>query len=118
MDYNIEELKLNIERLGGIATSKQLQEAGYTRMMIYDSLMKGLITKESHGSYRWTEQETVAVSLFPYKSLSSASVTVLFPASIFLTYIGSHLFSILKHFLFYDAPPLGRTSFLAIRMIA
>lgn len=58
MDYNIEELKLNIERLGGIATSKQLQEAGYTRMMIYDSLMKGLITKESHGSYRWTEQET------------------------------------------------------------
>lgn len=58
MDYNIEDLKLNIERLGGIATSKQLQEAGYTRMMIYDSLTNGLLTKESHGKYRWTGQDT------------------------------------------------------------
>lgn len=54
MDYSIEKLRLIIESNNGIATSKQLLDAGFSRLMLYNSMTQGLISKESHGNYYWT----------------------------------------------------------------
>lgn len=51
MDYYIDHLKLLIEQNGGIVSAQDIQNAGIDRALIYDSLVKGIISKESHGNY-------------------------------------------------------------------
>lgn len=51
MDYYIDHLKLLIEQNGGIISAQAIQNAGIDRAMLYDSLAKGIIAKESHGNY-------------------------------------------------------------------
>lgn len=51
MDYYIDYLKLLIEQKGGIVSAQDIQSAGIDRAVIYDSLVKGIILKESHGNY-------------------------------------------------------------------
>jgi len=51
MDYDIEKLKMTIDDHNGIATSLQLQKEGFSRLMLYDALLKGIVRKESHGNY-------------------------------------------------------------------
>lgn len=57
MDYDIEKLKMIIEDHNGIATSLQLQKEGFSRLMLYDALLKGLVRKESHGNYYNSDHE-------------------------------------------------------------
>ena len=51
MDYYINHLKLLIEQNGGIVSARDFQSAGIDRAVIYDSIAKGIIIKESHGNY-------------------------------------------------------------------
>ena len=51
MDYYIDHLKLLIEQNGGIVSAQDIQKAGIDKALIYDSLAKGIILKESHGNY-------------------------------------------------------------------
>ena len=51
MDYGHEHLREVMENHNGIASSEQLLQAGYTRMMIYNCLALGILKKESHGNY-------------------------------------------------------------------
>ena len=51
MDYYVDHLKSLIERNGGIISAKDIQKAGIDRTVLYDSLAKGFIVKESHGNY-------------------------------------------------------------------
>ena len=51
MDYYIDHIKLLIEQNGGIVSAQDIQNAGIDRALIYDSLAKGIILKESHGNY-------------------------------------------------------------------
>lgn len=55
MDYYIDHLKLLIEQNGGIVSAQDVQKAGIDRMLLYDCLAKGIITKESHGNYVLTD---------------------------------------------------------------
>ena len=52
-----ESLKMIIESYDGIASAKQLAEKGVTRLIIYQALINGLITKESHGNYVLSENQ-------------------------------------------------------------
>ena len=52
-----ESLKMIIESYDGIASAKQLAENGVTRLLIYQALINGLITKESHGNYVLSENQ-------------------------------------------------------------
>lgn len=51
MDYYVDRLKLLIEQNGGIVSAQTIQRAGIDRMLLYDSLKKGIVMKESHGNY-------------------------------------------------------------------
>lgn len=68
MDYEIDKLQLIIESNNGIATSKQLMEAGFSRLMLYNMMMKGLISKESHGNYYLTEKRPDDYALMQNRS--------------------------------------------------
>lgn len=57
MDYTIDSLKVVIESYGGIASAKELAEAGFTRLSLYQAMIKGWISKESHGNYVITENQ-------------------------------------------------------------
>ena len=59
MDYYIDHLKLLIEQNGGIVSAQDIQNAGIDRALIYDSLVKGIISKESHGNYFFARNSTV-----------------------------------------------------------
>lgn len=51
MDYYITDLKLLIEQNGGIVSAGDIKKAGIDRAILYDSLEKGILIKESHGNY-------------------------------------------------------------------
>ena len=57
MDYYIDKLKLLIEQNGGIVSASVIQEAGINRALLYDSLEKGIILKESHGNYILADEQ-------------------------------------------------------------
>lgn len=50
MDYYIDHLKLLIEQNGRIVSAQEIQNAGIDRALLYDSLAKGILLKESHGT--------------------------------------------------------------------
>ena len=64
MDYYIDHLKLLIEQNGGIVSAQDIQNAGIDRALIYDSLVKGIISKESHGNYVLADDKPDEFSLF------------------------------------------------------
>lgn len=57
MDYMVikDKLKIFIEEEGGVVSGKVLQEAGIQRAEIYNLLMDGFLSKESHGKYVLSE---------------------------------------------------------------
>lgn len=57
MDYYIDKLKLLIEQNGGIVSAGVVQKAGINRALLYDSLEKGIILKESHGNYILADEQ-------------------------------------------------------------
>ncbi len=57
MDYYIDKLKLVMEQKGGIASAGDIQKAGIDRLLLYDSLEKGIILKESHGNYILADEQ-------------------------------------------------------------
>lgn len=56
MDYYIDHLKLLIEQKGGIVSTSELQNAGIDRALLYYYLTKGILLKESHGSYMLADE--------------------------------------------------------------
>lgn len=59
MDYYVDRLKLLIEQNGGIVSAQTIQRAGIDRMLLYDSLEKGIVMKESHGNYVLADEQPV-----------------------------------------------------------
>lgn len=57
MDYYIERLKSLIEQRGGIVSARDIQNAGIDRVMLYDSMVKGIVLKESHGNYMLANEQ-------------------------------------------------------------
>lgn len=55
MDYPVKELKAVIESCNGIASAEQLERSGFSRLVIYNCLLKGILRKESHGNYSFAE---------------------------------------------------------------
>ena len=53
MNYiaEMENLRILIENNGGVVSGKELQEAGFKRIQIYNCLSNGFLSKESHGYY-------------------------------------------------------------------
>ena len=57
MDFYVEQLKLLIEQNGGIVSAGEIRKAGIDRVLLYDSLEKGIILKESHGNYVLSDEQ-------------------------------------------------------------
>jgi len=57
MDYYVNDLKVIIEKKGGIASAQYLEESGIDRIRIYESLMNGILVKESHGNYMLADEQ-------------------------------------------------------------
>lgn len=57
MDYYIDKLKSVIEQNGGIASAKDFHKAGINRLLLYDSLEKRILLKESHGNYILADEQ-------------------------------------------------------------
>ena len=59
MDNRIEKenLRILIEKNGGVVSGKELQEAGFKRIQIYNNLLNEFLTKESHGYYVLTNNQ-------------------------------------------------------------
>ena len=57
MEYAVNSLKAVIESFGGIASAKELTEAGISRLSLYQAMLNGSISKESHGNYILTDNQ-------------------------------------------------------------
>ncbi|MCR4653441.1 MAG: abortive infection protein [Eubacterium sp.] len=57
MDYIYDSLKVVIESFGGIASARELAKAGVSRQLLYQGMINGYISKESHGNYVITNNE-------------------------------------------------------------
>ncbi len=57
MDYYIDGLRMLIEKSGGIVSAGDIQKAGIDRMLLYDSIEKGIVIKESHGNYMLADEQ-------------------------------------------------------------
>ena len=57
MDYYMDKLKSVIEQNGGIASAKDFHKAGINRLLLYDSLEKRILLKESHGNYILADEQ-------------------------------------------------------------
>ncbi len=51
MEYTVDSIKTIIESFGGVASAKQLADAGVSRLSLYQAMLNGWILKESHGKY-------------------------------------------------------------------
>ncbi|SFQ38964.1 Transcriptional regulator, AbiEi antitoxin, Type IV TA system [Lachnospiraceae bacterium XBB1006] len=57
MEYTVDYVKAIIESLGGIASAKELEAAGVSRLLLYQGMINGVISKESHGKYIITDNQ-------------------------------------------------------------
>lgn len=57
MDYYVDQLRILIEQNGGIVSAGEIRKAGIDRVLLYDSLEKGIILKESHGNYVLSDEQ-------------------------------------------------------------
>jgi len=57
MEYDNDSLKVVIESLGGIASAKELAEAGVSKLSLHQGMINGCISKESHGNYFITDNQ-------------------------------------------------------------
>ena len=55
MDRSAEKLENIVASFDGIASRRQLQEAGMDVTHIYESLKEGILTKEAHGFFSLTK---------------------------------------------------------------
>ena len=68
MDYYVDRLKLLIEQNGGIVSAQTIQRAGIDRMLLYDSLEKGIVMKESHGNYVLADEQPDEIRVIQSRS--------------------------------------------------
>ena len=68
MDYSVEAIKAIIESSGGIASASQFLDAGITRLSLYNCLLSGEISKESHGNYVVTDNQPDLFSMIQNRS--------------------------------------------------
>lgn len=57
MDYIYDDMKILIERNGGIISAGELYKAGVDRTKLYELLAQGILVKEFHGKYVLAEDE-------------------------------------------------------------
>ena len=57
MDYIYDSLKVVIESFDGIASARELAKAGVSRQLLYQGMINGYISKESHGNYVITNNQ-------------------------------------------------------------